>query len=394
MNFFNLRPSSGERWPILPDAQLSQVWAAYLALNQTQWLSRAEIEHHQLEQCRVLLHHCKKHVPYYREMLNANEIDIESIRTLDELRRIPTLSRQTWQMKFDQFCAAELPPGTVAVDEDRTSGTSGIPIRVLKTNVFYVWWLAFYLRDLEWSGLRPSGTIASIRATLSHGPALERLLTGERHSCWNPIIEPLLETGPLYGMDIRQKPERQIEWLSEVNPDYLLSHTSNLELLASLLCERPRKLYNLKAIQAISETLTEEAQIKIERAFGAPVKNLYSCAEAGYLASPCPKGEGMHVHAENVILEILDDLGNVCPPGVPGRVVITVLHNFRSPFIRYDIGDFATISSGNCACGRGLPLLNGVHGKSRPYFRLSGNRYKHSTDLVRVITAIGGHHQH
>ncbi len=119
--------------------------------------------------------------------------------------------------------------------------------------------------------------------------------------CWNPILEPLLETGPLYGMDIRQDPRRQIEWLEEVNPDYLLSHTSNLELLASMLLDEPRRFPRLSAIQAISETLTKEAQTKIEAAFRAPVKNLYSCAEAGYLASPCPAGHGLHVHAENVI---------------------------------------------------------------------------------------------
>jgi phenylacetate-CoA ligase len=304
------------------------------------------------------------------------------------------LSRRTWQDHFDQFCAEQLPQGTVPLDEDKTSGTSGVPVRVLKTSIFYVWWLAFYLRDLEWSDLRPNGTMVSIRSTLKTGAELEQLLQGQRMTCWHPILAPLLETGPLYGMDIRQDPRRQIEWIQEINPEYLLSHTSNLEFIASLLQDEPRRFPRLRAIQAISETLTEEAQAKIEAAFRAPVKNLYSCAEGGYLASPCPAGHGLHVHAENVILEILDDRGRPCDPGESGRVVLTVLHNFRTPFIRYDIGDTATFAPARCPCGRGLPLLTQVQGKARPHFKMAGGRQKHSSELVQAITRIGGHHQH
>ncbi len=141
----------------LPDTSLSQVWSAYRSLDDTQWLGAAELEHHQLIQFRVLLDHCQQHVPYYRELLARHGVNCASIQSMNDLRRIPILSRLTWQDHFDQFCAEQLPHGTVALDEDRTSGTSGVPIRVLKTNMFYVWWLAFYLRDLEWSDLRPNG---------------------------------------------------------------------------------------------------------------------------------------------------------------------------------------------------------------------------------------------
>ena len=391
---FSLRSAAGHRWPSLPDRGLSQVWCAYLALDSTQWLGAAELESQQLFQLRALLDHCQQHVPYYRQLFAERGIHCESIRSMDDLRQIPLLPRQTCQTHFDRLCADQLPPGTVALDEDKTSGTSGVPVRVLKTNMFYIWWLALYLRDLEWSNLRPNGTMASIRATLASGAEFERLLIGQRMPCWNPVLEPLLETGPLYGMDIRQAPDRQLEWLEEINPDYLLSHTSNLELLAGMLLDKPRRFPRLSAVQAISETLTDAARSKIEAAFQAPVKNLYSCAEAGYVASPCPAGLGLHVHAENVILEILDDADQPCKSGETGRVVLTVLHNFRTPFIRYEVGDMASLSSAPCPCGRGLPLLTRVQGKARPHFKLAGNRLKHSSGLVHAITTVGVHHQH
>jgi phenylacetate-CoA ligase len=394
MSFFRLRSVCGNRWPPLPEGSLSQVWAAYLTLDRTQWLDPAEVELHQLIQFRAILEHCLEHVPYYRRLLGEHGITSSSIQSMDDFRRIPLLSRRTWQEQFDDLGARQLPAGTVALDEDRTSGTSGVPVRILKTNLCYIWWLAFYLRDLEWSGLSPTGSMAAIRATLKTGPELERFLQGERMPSWNPILQPLLEMGSLYGMDIGQQPRRQIEWLRGVNPDYLLSHTSNLELLAGILLDEPQRFPRLRAVQAISETLTEEAQTKIEAAFGAPVKNLYSCAEAGYLASPCPQGHGLHVHAENVILEVLDDANQPCKAGETGRVVLTALHNFRTPFIRYEIGDRVTLESERCPCGRGLPTLAGVHGKYRPMFRLADQRLKHSSGLVHAISVIGGHHQH
>ncbi|HLN27363.1 MAG TPA: hypothetical protein VK395_06440 [Gemmataceae bacterium] len=394
MSFFRLRPVAGCCWPAIPEGSLSQVWTAYLALERTQWLAPTEIECGQLEQVRALLEHCVRHVPYYHALLAAHSITPAAIQSMSDFRRIPLLSRQTWQSHFEKFCAGELPAGTVALDEDSTSGTSGIPVRVLKTNICYLWWLAHYLRDLEWSGLDPTGTMAVVRATLKTGAELEQFLQGTRLPNWNPILAPLIDMGPLFAMDMAQDPHRQIEWLRGVDPHYFLSHASNLELLASILLDEPRRFPRLRAVQAISETLTEEAQTRIAQAFGAPVKNLYSCAEAGYLASPCPKGHGLHVHAENVIFEVLDDSDQPCQPGATGRVVLTTLHNFRTPFIRYEIGDQVTLGQGRCPCGRGLPLLTRVFGKRRPTFIVAGRRRKHSSDLVHSLSLIGGHHQH
>src|SRR5439155_10265812 len=130
--------------------------------------------------------------------------------------------------------------------------------------------------------------------------------------------------------------------------------------------EAGQRLPGLRAIQSIAEALTEEARASVEAAFGVPVKNLYSCMEAGYVASTCPEGHGLHVHAENVLLEVLDEQGRPCRPGETGRVVLTALHNFLTPFVRYEILDGATLGAERCPCGRGLPLLTGVQGRQRP----------------------------
>jgi phenylacetate-CoA ligase len=261
------------------------------------------------------------------------------------------------------------------------------------TNVSQLWWFACYLRDLEWAGLDPRGTLAAVRYFKTSGEAGRQALEGVRLPCWNDVLAQLVENGPSFGMDVHQEPRRQLAWLRRVDPDYLLSFPSNLEFLAGLVAESGGRLPRLRAIQAIAETLTDDARERIEAAFGVPVRNTYSCAEAGYLASPCPAGHGLHVHAENVYLEVLDDAGDPVPPGGTGRVVLTTLHNFLTPFVRYEVMDRATVAPGPCPCGRGLPLLSGVLGKSHPVLQLPDGTWQNSSRLAVGMRKIGGFYQ-
>ena len=398
MSFFHVKTLPGYEWPPLADATISQVWVACQELDRAQWLDASVIQQGQLEQVRELLAHCITNVPYYREVLPRAGIAPGAIQTLADFRRIPLLPRRTYQEKLESFAAHQLPPGTVATRVSLTSGSSGTPTTVLQTNLVHLWWFAFFLRDLEWSGIDPTGTLASIRSTgRRQGAALQELLQGAAQPNWSAELDSMIVTGPSHVMDIQQDHRVQLQWLRRIAPDYLLSYPANLEALAAMArsgdgADRP--LPSLKAILAISDTLGEETQKTIEHAFGVPVKNTYSCAEAGYLASPCPAGHGLHVHSENVILEVLDEQDQPCAPGQTGRVVVTHLHNYRGPFIRYELGDEATLGPAACPCGRGLPLLARVQGKNSPMFHLPGGRRKSSAILARLLRKLGGHWQH
>jgi phenylacetate-CoA ligase len=107
-----------------------------------------------------------------------------------------------------------------------------------------------------------------------------------------------------------------------------------------------------------------------------PVIDMYTCREIGYMALQCPRHEHYHVMAEGVYLEILDAEGNRCAPGQPGRVVLTPLHHFAMPLIRYDIGDYAEPGE-PCDCGRGLPVIRRIVGRVRNMLRLPGGGLRH-----------------
>jgi phenylacetate-CoA ligase len=390
MGFFHLRTLPGRVWPAVPVPEVSLVWAAYQELDRTQWLTPQELEEQQLTQLRALLLHCFHQVPYYRRLLADAGISSRPIDSLAEFRRLPLLTRELYQANFGDLQARNLPTGITPAGEAFTSGTNGVPIKVLKTSWVALWWNAFFLRDLEWSDLDPRRRLAAIRLLAMSPADLPAALEGRSLPAWTRLTELLLENGPSYGMDIRQDPRRQLQWLRQIQPHYLLSLPSNLDFLASLLEESGQRLPELLAIQAMGEPLPQAIRQHIESAFGVPVKNLYSTSEAGYMASPCPQRHGLHVHAENVIAEVLDADNRPCLPGQTGRLVFTALHNFLTPFIRYDILDDVTLAPGPCPCGRGLPLWTNVDGRRHPLLFLPDGRRKSSMGITLGIRKVGG----
>jgi phenylacetate-CoA ligase len=390
---FALRTPDGTAWPRLPLPQVAQVWAAYQELDHTQWLPSAQIEEMQLVQLQALLSHCARQVPYYRRVLAEAGLADSPLQSLSDLRRVPLMTRRLYQENAADLMAQRLPPEMVQTGSSFTSGTNGVPIQVHRTDRDGVWWNALFLRDLEWSDIDPRGRLASIRLLTTKKEELPRALEGGSSPWWTRVSGMLLETGPSHAMDIRQDPRRQLEWLRGVKPDYLLSMPSNLEFLAGLVIESGEPLPGLRAIQSIGEPLSEDARERIEAGFGAPVKNLYSATEAGYIASPCPLGHGMHLHAESVLAEVLDADDRPCLPGQTGRLVLTSLHSFLNPFIRYDIMDEVTLAPGPCPCGRGLPLWTAVNGRRHPLLHLLDGGRKTSLGITLGLRRVGGVHQ-
>jgi phenylacetate-CoA ligase len=393
MGFFHLRSVQGAAWPPLPPSDVSQVWAAYHQLSETQWLPAAQLEELQLQQLRVLLRHCYQHVPYYRQVLTEAGLATSSVGNMAEFRRLPLLTRDLYQAHFLDLQARLLPPGMSAGEMRYTSGTNGVPIKVLSTDRVVLWWNAFYLRDLEWCGIDPRGRLAAIRLLAMTQAELPSALEGKTAPYWNRYLQPLIEMGPAYGMDIRQDPRRQMQWLQRMNPHCLLSMPSNLEFLTGLVEQSGARLPELRVIQSMGEAVSPESRRRIESAFAVPLRDTYSSTEAGYLASPCPSGTGFHAHSENAIVEILDSANQPCLPGQTGRLVLTTLNNFLTPFIRYDIVDEVTLAPEPCPCGRGLPLWTHVEGRRLPLLHLAGERRKSPLGIMLGIRKAGGVHQ-
>ena len=165
-------------------------------------------------------------------------------------------------------------------------------------------------------------------------------------------------------LNVRADITKQLDWLQREDPDYLITHASNLGALAELSIKRGVKLPSLRQARTFSETLRPDLRARVRDAWGVEVADVYSCEEAGVIALQCPLHEHYHIQSENLIVEVLHPDGSQCQPGETGEVVLTTLHNFAMPLIRYRIGDYAEVGE-MCSCGRGLPVLKRIHGRQR-----------------------------
>jgi phenylacetate-CoA ligase len=344
----------GAAWPVVPSASAATVLAVLYQLERSQWLPAERLRAHQIGQLELLVRHAFASVPYYRRAWTGR-YDPDVPLTSERFAGLPLLTRGELQTRFDELKSRDVPAAHGAPSEQRTSGATGVPVRFLVTPLTGLFWDAVTLRDHRWHRRDLRGKLAAIR----YGSD-----TVEQAS-WGPTTDRLVTTGPAVTMTVEADVAQQLDWLEAQQPDYLLTYPSLVAELALLSLRRGRRLPALREVRTLGEMVAPDVRQLCRDAWNVPLTDMYSASETGYLALQCPEQPAhYHVQSEGVWLEVLDDDGGPCAPGRSGRVVVTTLHSFAMPLVRYDIGDYAELGEA-CGCGRGLPVLRRILGRSR-----------------------------
>jgi phenylacetate-CoA ligase len=356
----------GLSWPALPNADGALVLALQFQLAQTHWEAPADIELGQFRQLANLLRQAHATIPFWRERLEAASYDRSAAAPAPEwFRTLPVLTRREVQALGDALLSNRVPPEHGHVARGQTSGSTGRPISFYVTQVSQLFWLAFTLRDHLWHGRDLAGKLAAIRIKVENesGPG------------WGPATDAVFHTGPSATLNIRTDIDEQLAWLDQHDPDYLITHPSNLRALVRRAIEKDWRPRRLREARTFAEALPDDLRALCREAWNVKLCDAYSAEETGYIALQCPEREHYHVQAESLIVEIVDQRGEPCRPGETGRVVVTTLQNFAMPLIRYEIGDYA-VAGAVCPCGRGLPVIERILGRKRNMLRLlDGRRY-------------------
>jgi len=190
----------------------------------------------------------------------------------------------------------------------------------------------------------------------------------------------------------RMTPETMTAFMTELThkrAKILRGYTSALVELARFVDGSGLPRPPLSAVATTAEQVLPEHRRLMERVFGVPVFDQYGCGEANGIAYECPQHSGLHIAAEHCIVEIVDDEGNSLPAGRTGRVALTNLDNEATPFIRYLNGDEAALLTESCPCGRGLPLMSSVAGRTSDMIHgVNGNR-AHGEFFTHLVHELG-----
>lgn len=320
----------------------------------SEWANPDALQIRQLAQLDALLAHAWREVPFYRARLESAGYRPDVSLSWSIFRRIQTLRRSEVQAAGPGLRARGWPAQHGNAYRETTSGSTAEPVEFASTDIVKVIWHALTLREHLWHRRDFGGRLAAIRSVIDPGDCPD----------WGLPAILLGETGPAFGLRVSTPISQQAAWLLERDPEYLLSYPSNIEALAREFIARGDRLTRLREARTFGERLPAELREVVRRAWNVPVVDVYSAQEVGYIALQCPQHTHYHVQSENVVVEVLDDQDAPCRPGTLGRVVVTSLHNFATPFVRYELGDYAEPGE-PCDCGRGLPVLRRVAGRAR-----------------------------
>lgn len=331
-------------------------------MQQVQWSSPEQLQSRSESRLRPLLKHAAENVPLYQEL------HLKS----DDFQTFPILTKADYRQHApEKFCAGNVDPA-LRIDR-KTSGSTGQPFQfsldrralpiIFASHLFYDSWHGLEPFDPYVRIVSPVASPTQLPSTASAGVRLKASVTSRLQRLYEKYTQE-----KIFIWEIDAEGAAGI-WrrLEKFRPKFVMGYTSSLATLAdSLLQSNLRLSHPVRGVITIAETLTPNRKRLIEEYFRAPIINRYGLREFGsWSAQSCRESpDQFHINTELVVCEILRPDGTACVPGERGRVVLTDLHNLARPFIRYDTGDLAVAGGGNCACGRGFPLLGTIEGRS------------------------------
>lgn len=348
-------------------------------LERSQWWSREEIEAARVQRLRDFLADVGRNVPYYRDLFGRQGFDPAAVTAVADLAKLPLLGKPEIRAHRDRLKADDA--GRLA--RYNTGGSSGEPL------VFYIG-RGRVTHDVaaKWRATRWWGVDIGDREAVVWGSPIE---LGAQD--WvRRLRDALLRTKLLPAFQMSEtRLDGFVAALRAQRPKMLFGYPSALAHIARHAERRGLAMDDLgiKVAFVTSERLYDEQRATIERVFGCAVANGYGGRDAGFIAHECPAG-GMHVTAEDIVVEIVDAAGKPLPPGESGEIVVTHLATRDFPFVRYRTGDVAAMDTRSCACGRGLPLLKEIQGRSTDFVVAADGTVMHGLALIYILRDLAG----
>lgn len=335
-------------------------------LMESQYWPPEQLRAYQRSQLEQLLRHAKANVPFYATRLDCVFRRDGSI-DWDKWEEIPIVTREDLRDSRDEMQARVLPQGHGHTEVFQSSGSTGMPVSITHT------WLegqvseAARFRSHRWHQLDWSRNFCA-RSILQFSDSA--VPPRDTKAIWGP--DWATQKGQRFILKDDAVPESTLEYIEANEISYLGARPSVAHAVA-ISAMRTGRSVQLDAVLTHGEKPSQKMIEDCKAAFGARVIELYSSTEAYKIAHPCPITNDLHVNAECMLLELVDEHGVTLQPGEAGRVIITTIFNAVQPLIRFEQSDTARFGP-MCRCGRTLPVISELYGRTNHLFDLPGGR--------------------
>lgn len=309
---------------------------------------RDRLRERQNKRLRRIIRYAYDHVPFYHNIFREEGIKPGEIRTVSDLNKLPILRKDEIRKNIDRMISREYDIARLKML--RTSGSTGKPLFFYISGSEDDFRKAKHLRANISCGQRPRDKWVLICTPLHFGVAtrLQRLLgfyVPTPVSVFNDVAT-------------------QFSIIEKLKPDILGGYSNSLLLLAKEVEKRGIEAFKPRFIIGGAELIENSSRQFIEKVFDAPFYDQYACDEMERVAWQCREKTEYHIDADSIIVQFVDNDGNEVSSGERGEIVCTSLFNYAMPFIRYAVGDVGIPSDEECPCGRTLPLMKMVEGRT------------------------------
>jgi len=345
-------------------------------LEESQWQSADWIQEFQWKGVCRLLDHAFETVPYYRQKYAAAGINRGDIKTREDFAALPPLTRTEINTFRTELCSNQ-PGGRLL--KHSTGGSSGVPTKFFITRDSYDWRCASTARAYAWSGYRLGARALYLwGAPVSHfPPLLDRTKLKMYRALRRELIQVTFSQTPDLWRNILRRALR-------FRPKYIVGYVASIEQFAKFLLAEHSTIPGVEGVIAAAEPVFETTRRLAADAYRAPLFNTYGCREFMSIAGECDQHDGLHLNSENLFVET-----EFPAEQGPSELLVTDLHNYGMPFIRYRIGDVGVFAEGTCKCGRQLPRIRSIEGRSLELLRTRDGRVVPGEFFPHVLKDIG-----
>jgi phenylacetate-CoA ligase len=339
-------------WPTWESVIRRRETLTHLAyLERSQWQPAEVRQEREINELRRLLSYAGREVPYYRELFQLTRFDPRAVTKASDLLELPLLTREIIRERYDDLIAPAYRGKNL---KKGTSGSTGTPLKFEYSMASECWRQAIKIRGYGWAGYRPGRKTFYYWAAVSAG----------RPSMKMRIDRALRRETFIDSMRQDEASRRAaLEALRRTRPDMIVCYTQSCAQFARWIVDRGLRDWDDLPVICGAEAVLHADRHVLEQAFGPRIFETYGSRETMLMAAECEAHAGMHLSEENLLLEVVKD-GALAEPGETGDVVVTDLHNYGMPMIRYLNGDLARRAlAGPCPCGRSLARLSRVDGR-------------------------------
>ncbi len=325
-------------------------------LEESQWWPEQRLRHFQQKKLRALLKHSYENVPYYKELFTKLRLKPEDIRMIEDLAKLPILEKELIRENFDNRRIVAQNVSKKRLIHWSTSGSTGEPLSFYKDKISDSWNWACKFRAFEWAGYRLGDRNVRIVGNPGIIGKSGRLLEKIKRSVFNMLFIPAFEMKD-------ENIDKFVSLISEFKPVMIRGYSSSVYVLADHLSEKDLNIHRPRCVVITGEKCFDWQRRVMEHQFGCGVYDDYGSHEINSIAHECDEHIGLHVSMENVIVEFVDENGQVIRDGRIGDIVVTGLNSFSMPFIRYRLGDRGRYLNIKCSCGRASYLIDHIEGR-------------------------------